>query len=108
MTEFNEAFVQRCATDQAGPVALTMRQALLPAEGVGAVIFPPTYAPVKAGAKAGYNIDELFDGTKVATIDSVGAQANRMEPLFKATGSDEADNPRAALVPQVTITYGNE
>ena len=28
--------------------------------------------------------DELSDGTKLATIDSVGAQANRMEPVFLA------------------------
>lgn len=102
MTEFNDTLAERCANESTGPVALTMRQKLLPVEGADSVIFPPTYAGI------GYNVDRLSDGTKVATIDSVGAQANRMEPLFKATGSDEADNPRAALVPQVTITYGNE
>ena len=102
MTEFNDTFAERCANESAGPVALTMRQKLLPVEGADSVIFPPTYAGI------GYNVDPLSDGTKVATIDSVGAQANRMEPLFKPTGSDEADNPRAALIPQVTITYGNE
>ncbi len=102
MTEFNNTLAERCANESTGPVALTMRQKLLPVEGTDSVIFPPTYAGI------GYNVDRLSDGTKVATIDSVGAQANRMEPLFKATGSDEADNPRAALVPQVTITYGNE
>ena len=102
MTEFNDTFAERCANESMGPVALTMRQKLLPVEGADSVIFPPTYAGI------GYNVDKLSDGTKVATIDSVGAQANRMEPLFKATGSGETDNPRAALVPQVTITYGNE
>ena len=101
MIEFNDALTERCANESTGPVALTMQQKLLPVEGADSVIFPPTYAPAHAGAKTGYNIDELSDGTKVATIDSVGAQANRMEPLFK-------ENPQAVLVPQVTITYGNE
>ena len=64
-------------------------------EGEGAVIFPPTYADI------GYNIDTLSDGTKVATIDSVGAQANRIEPIFK-------DSSYAALVPQIEILCGNE
>ena len=100
--EFDDAFVERCANDPAGPVALTLRQKLLPVEGADSVIFPPTYADI------GYNIDKLSDGTKVATIDSVGAQANRMEPLFKAAANGEPGNPRAELVPQVTITYGND
>lgn len=78
-----------------GPVALHLKQTLLPVEGEGGVIFPPTYADV------GYNVDRLDDGTKVATIDSVGAQANRIEPVFK-TG------PFAGLVPQIDINYGNE
>lgn len=66
-----------------------------PVEGEGGVIFPPTYADI------GYNIDTLSDGTKVATIDSVGAQANRIEPIFK-------DPAFANLVPQIEIAYGNE
>ncbi len=81
--------------DERGPVALHLKQTLQPVEGEGGVIFPPTYADV------GYNIDELSDGTKVVTIDSVGSQANRIEPIFKR-------DPYAALVPQVEIGYGNE
>ena len=100
MTEFNDRFAERCANDQAGPVALTLRQKLLPAEGPDAVIFPPTYAGI------GYNIDSLSDGTRVATVDSVGAQANRLEPLFKAGGNGAVEGPLCRLVPQVTITYG--
>ena len=102
MTTFDDAFAESCANDPAGPVALTLRQKLLPVEGAGSVIFPPTYADI------GYNIDTLSDGTKVATIDSVGAQANRMEPLFIAAAADEPENRLAGLVPQVTITYGND
>ena len=51
------------------------------------VFFPPTYADV------GYNIDSLSDGTKVATVDSVGSQANRIEPIF---GNDAAIEKRWA------------
>ena len=95
MTPFDTGFAERCANDFAGPVALTLQQKLLPVEGADAVVFPPTYAGI------GYNIDDLSDGTRVATMDSVGSQANRMEPIFK-------EEPYAALVPQVTITYGND
>lgn len=83
------------ADDADGPVALHLKQKLLPVEGDGGVIFPPTYADI------GYNIDELNDGTKVAAIDSVGAQANRIEPIFKHP-------PYRQLVPQIEILYGNE
>lgn len=101
MIAFDNVFANSCANDSDGPVALSLQQNLMPAEGSGAVIFPPTYAEI------GYNIDELSDGTKVATIDSVGAQANRMEPLFKAADSGEPENQYARLVPQISITYGN-
>ena len=100
MTEFDDGFAERCANDQAGPVALTLRQKLLPVEGPDSVIFPPTYAGI------GYNVDILSDGAKVATIDSVGAQANRLEPLFKTGANGAAVYLLARLVPQVTITYG--
>lgn len=83
------------ADDSRGPVALHLRQRLLPVEGEGAVIFPPTYADV------GYNVDELADGTRVVTVDSVGAQANRIEPVFR-------QEPYARLVPQIDILYGNQ
>lgn len=90
------------ANGRDGPVALHLRQSLMPVEGPDSVIFPPTYADV------GYNIDMLSDGTKIATIDSVGAQANRMEPVFLPARMGEPDNPRSRLVPQVEIAYGNE
>ena len=101
MIEFDDRFAESCANDRSGPVALTLRQKLLPVEGADSVIFPPTYAGI------GYNVDTLSDGTKVATIDSVGAQANRLEPLFKAAENGGAENPLAKLVPQVNIAYGD-
>lgn len=83
-----------------GPVAVRLRQKLLPVEadesGRG-VIFPPTYADI------GYNIDTLADGTRVATIDTVGSQANRLEPIFKKAAEGQPENALAALVPQVEI-----
>lgn len=84
------------ATDPTGPVALHMRQRLLAVEGEDGedqVIYPPTYADV------GYNIDTLADGTRVALIDSVGSQANRLEPAFKSESGHELAN----FVPQVDI-----
>jgi CRISPR-associated protein Csb1 len=80
------------ATNPRGPVALRLRQTLLPVEESG-IIFPPTYADI------GYNIDTLSDGTRVATIDSVGSQANRLEPIFKS----DSKNPKDWLVPQIQI-----
>lgn len=81
-------------TDPKGPVALVLKEHLVPVEGEGAVFFPPTYADV------GYNIDELGDGTKVVTVDSVGSQANRIEPIF---GNDPE---LAKLIPNITIDLG--
>lgn len=78
------------ADDIKGPVALHLKQKLLPV-GEDGIIFPPTYADI------GYNIDTLPDGTKVALIDSVGSQANRMEPIFK-------DGPYSRFVPQIEVT----
>lgn len=79
-----------------GPAALVCREWLLSVEGRDAVIFPPTFAGQGAST---YNIDELSDGSKLALIDSVGSQANRMEPLFK-------EGDYALLVPQITIDAG--
>jgi CRISPR-associated protein Csb1 len=102
MTTLTAEIINSWADDPNGPVALYLKQELLPAEGEGTVIFPPTYADI------GYNIDVLSDGTKVCTIDSVGSQANRMEPIFKAADPGEPENRLAMLVPQVDIVYGNE
>jgi len=83
-----------------GPVALVWKQQLEPVEGDGGVFFPPTYADV------GYNIDKLGDGTQVATVDSVGSQANRIEPIFEK--SEGGDDELAKLVPQIEIEIAEE
>ncbi len=85
------------ATKADGPVALRLKQRLLSVEESG-IIFPPTYADI------GYNIDTLSDGTRVATIDSVGSQANRLEPIFKS----DSNKPDDWLVPQIQIVIRKE
>jgi len=80
--------------------ALVMRQWLKPVEEVAfgdgekSVIFPPTYAT--GDNESPYNIDRFADGTSVCQIDSVGSQANRMEPIFKREEYKQ-------LIPQVFI-----
>lgn len=84
-----------------GPVALSLKQRLLSVEGEDGedqIIYPPTFADV------GYNVDTLADGTKVALIDSVGSQANRLEPAFKR----ESGHPFADFIPQIEIVLRTE
>jgi CRISPR-associated protein Csb1 len=94
--KLNDAVLDGWASSQEAPVALHLLQRLQPVEGEGAVFFPPTFA----NDKQPYNIDTLSDGTRVVLVDSVGAQANRMEPMFLR-------EPFAALVPQIDIAYGS-
>lgn len=83
--------------DGSDAAALVFRQYLMPVEGKDAVFFPPTY-PIDE--QAGYNIDKFDDGTNVCQIDSVGSQANRMEPIF-------SQEKYSHLVPQVNIAAGD-
>ena len=85
-----------------GPAAIVIRQPLRPVTGgERPVLFPPTYA---GGT---YNIDYIGDDPdgadrkpvptpNVCLVDSVGSQANRIEPAFK-------EDELATLVPQVVI-----
>lgn len=87
-----------------GPAALVLREYLIPVEGADGVFFPATYAPQQGADKdkdkfqGGYNIDEFHDGTNVCLIDSVGSQANRIEPIFTRQGLSD-------LVPQLFVTF---
>lgn len=83
-----------------GPSALVMREYLAPVEGADMPFFPPTFAGTSKGDESSYCIDLLKDGTRVCLIDTVGSQANRMEPLFM-------EEPYNRLVPQFTITTGD-
>jgi CRISPR-associated protein Csb1 len=87
-----------------GPAAIVLRESLVPVEGGDGVFFPATYAAQKGAEndktkfQGGYNIDTFDDGTNVVSIDSVGSQANRIEPIF-------AEKNYADLVPQVVVTF---
>ena len=87
------------------PVAITLTEVLEPSEGRDAIIFPPTFA-VK-NTPHPYQIDvlrsdippqaaKLGEEANHCLIDSVGSQANRMEPYFKQA-------PLSALVPQIDV-----
>ena len=84
-----------------GPAAIVLKQSLMSIEGPEAVIFPPTYAAPKGDTdqKPRYNLDGI-EGNKATAcaIDSIGSQANRVEPLFKR-------DKYKHLVPQIVVTY---
>lgn len=113
-----------------GPAALVLRELLEPVEGPGGVFFPATYAAAEDKSKfsGGYNIDvfpaderaigeaavamirdgrlrptiDLFPNSpNVCLVDSVGAQANRIEPIFQKPAYRE-------LVPQMVIRVGEK
>jgi len=87
-----------------GPAALVIREHLMPVEGPDGVLFPATFA-AGDGFPGGYNIDppptrdEPWKTPNVCLIDSVGSQANRIEPLFMGERYRH-------LVPQIVITAG--
>jgi len=89
---------------RAGPAAIVVREHLMPVDGEDGVLFPPTFAAVD-GFAGGYNIDppptkgQPWQEDNVCLVDSVGSQANRIEPLFK-------ELPYSALVPQIIIEAG--
>lgn len=85
--------------DDAGPAALVLRDELMAVEGAEGVFFPPTYA-TGDGFAGGYNIDGDPNGRNICLVDSVGAQANRIEPMF-------GRQPYAELVPQIGIRAGD-
>ena len=83
-----------------GPAALVMREWLMPVEGPDGVVFPATFA-AGDGFPGGYNIDRDANGRNVCLIDSVGSQANRIEPLF-------ASEKYRQLVPQIVVKAGDK
>lgn len=84
------------------PAALVLQEWLVPAEGPEGVVFPATFAASEDKTfKGGYNIDSFPDGSNVCLIDSVGSQANRMEPLFLR-------DQYAGLVPQIVVQAGQK
>ena len=84
-----------------GASALIIKENLEPVTGPDGVFFPPTFAPPedKKDVSPSYVIDR--EGNRsVCLVDSVGSQANRLEPIFM-------ESPYSELVPQVTITVND-
>jgi len=83
--------------------AIVIREPLVPVEGPDGVLFPATYAAAedKSVFPGGYNIDPPTGEKNVCIVDSVGSQANRIEPLF-------AKPNYADLVPQIKIQAGEK
>jgi CRISPR-associated protein Csb1 len=82
-----------------GPVALVIRQYLIPATQPDDIIFPPSYAnpSEKKGDPPVYNIDGE-GAASVCVLDSIPSQANRLEPMFSLEKYRD-------LVPQVEIQF---
>lgn len=92
------------------PVAITLTETLEPVGGPESIIFPPTYA--RKGGDHPYAISVLRSDlppeqaqaagaiANICDLDSVGSQANRMEPAF-------AQPPLNSLVPQILIKAGD-
>jgi len=86
-------------SEDEGPAALVLREYLMPVEGRDGVLFPATFAS-GGDFKGGYNIDGDENGKNVCLVDSVGSQANRIEPMF-------ANQKYASLVPQIVVKAGS-
>jgi len=83
-----------------GPAALVIRECLMPVEGTDGVLFPATFASGDNFA-GGYNIDADGNGDNVCLVDSIGSQANRIEPIF-------AEEKYAHLIPQIVVQAGEK
>ncbi len=83
--------------------AIVIREPLEPVEGPDGVFFPATFAAAedKKVFPGGYNIDPPEGDKNVCLVDSVGSQANRIEPIF-------AKPEYSSLVPQIVIKAGEK
>ena len=82
--------------------AIVVREPLIPVEGPDGVLFPATFAAAEDKTfPGGYNIDPPSGDKNVCLVDSVGSQANRIEPVFARPGYSE-------LIPQVVIKAGDK
>jgi CRISPR-associated protein Csb1 len=83
-----------------GPAALVIREHLMPVEGTDGVLFPATFA-AGDNFSGGYNIDGDLNGENVCLVDTVGSQANRLEPIF-------AEKKYEHLIPQIVVQAGDK
>jgi CRISPR-associated protein Csb1 len=102
--DMNDLKIETWLDDAAdAPAAVVRREYLTPVEGRDGVFFPPTFAAAENSKEfpGGYNINDLGNDENVCLVDSVGSQANRIEPMF-------ASGPYAALVPQLVVEAGEK
>ncbi len=100
----SEVKIEALLADSAdAPAAVVLREYLSPVEGKDGVFFPPTFAAAENSKEfaGGYNINEFGNGENVCLVDSVGSQANRIEPMF-------GEGEYAGLVPQLIIEAGSK
>ena len=93
------------ATDAAGPVALHLDRNSCPSQPTRASRASSTRRPTPTSA----TVSTAVRRKRVALIDSVGSQANRMEPIFKQKFSEDGTTDKAEwLVPQIEIVLSLE
>lgn len=100
----NDLKIQAYLADSVdAPAAVVLREYLTPVEGKDGVFFPPTFAAAENSREfpGGYNINDIGQGENVCLVDSVGSQANRIEPMFAA-------GDYATLVPQLVVEAGEK
>jgi CRISPR-associated protein Csb1 len=82
--------------------AIVIREPLVSVDGSDGVLFPATFAVAEDKKfPGGYNIDPPEGDKNVCLVDSVGSQANRIEPIFSKP-------EYAHLVPQIVIQAGEK
>src|SRR5258708_26432393 len=97
--DMNEVKIETWLEDSADvPAAIVLREYLTPVEGKDGVFFPPTFAAAENSREfpGGYNINQLGARKNVCLVDSVGSQANPIQPPF-ATCAYAAPVPHAVL-----------
>lgn len=100
MTDSSKQFDHWLSEEGASaPAALVIREHLIPVEGADGVLFPSTFAAGENFA-GGYNIDGPSDGENYCLIDSVGSQANRIEPIFLQEKYEK-------LIPRIVVKAGD-
>lgn len=82
-----------------GPVALTITEPLEPVNGEQSVFFPPTFAPPQEDDSE--KPDYVISDNRTCLVDSLGSQANRLEPMF-----GRAD--LAGLTPRFTVKISEQ
>ena len=102
MIQFDEVFIERCANDVDGPVHSRCGRGWSPSRARMRLSFRPR-TPRSATTST-----RCPTGRGLQPSTALARKANRLEPLFKASGDGASERPLTDLVPQVTVSYGEE